>query len=127
MSLTSPRICEAGFCGEIHEVSCNCRLDSDITELAPYTEEESILFPERANIRFIPLDVAFESLLVCIRDFRERRKEEEDDKETDKASHSKVGPLDVFQSLRGVDGVGEEDPRCEQWCHECANALNGLC
>lgn len=63
-------------------------------------------------------------LRVC--NFRHGSKEEQDDEQRNEASHTKVDPLHILQSLRSIDSLGEEDTRRKQRSDERSNSLNGL-
>jgi hypothetical protein len=63
-------------------------------------------------------------LRVC--NFRHGSEEEQDDEQSNEASHTKVDPLHILQSLRSIDSLGEEHTRRKQRSDERSNGLDGL-
>lgn len=121
---TGSRVTTSLF-AEIDEISSHGDLRSNVAELTPDTKEQISLLLEWSHI-LVLINLAFKRLLICISDFRERCKPEENDQQNNEAGHSEVGPLYVLQPRVCVHGVGEEDTRGQEGSDKGSNTLDSL-
>jgi hypothetical protein len=99
-------------------------LSAYVAELTPHSKKKVRLLSKRSDL--LACDGGFLHTHVCISDFGHGSEVEHRDEEKNEASRAEISPLHVFKTIAVINGVGEENTRCEERCYECTNTLDAL-